>query len=72
MIRDDQVEGKLGGMNAVVEIDECLIGCGKYNRARLIKDQWVVGMMIERIPAIRIYWQSISGVTLSDFFSGSS
>jgi hypothetical protein len=40
-----QNEGKIGGSGHVVEIDECKIGRMKYNKGRVIKGNWVLGMI---------------------------
>ena len=33
----------IGGEDRVVEIDESLLARRKYNRGRIVKEQWIVG-----------------------------
>jgi len=41
-------EGLIGGINEIVEIDECKIGRRKYHRGRVVEGCWILGMIHRR------------------------
>lgn len=49
-----RTEGKIGGPNTVVEIDETKIGKRKYNRGRLQEGTWILGMLERQSGNIRL------------------
>ncbi|KAI8440704.1 hypothetical protein MSG28_009054 [Choristoneura fumiferana] len=44
-LQNQRAQGKIGGPNKVVQIDESKFGKRKYNRGRHIEGHWVIGMI---------------------------
>lgn len=38
-------EGQIGGVGEIVEIDECKIGCRRYERERVVENFWILGII---------------------------
>lgn len=47
IVQHTSSERKIGGPGVIVQIDEALIGRRKYNRGRVVKGTWVLGMIAE-------------------------
>lgn len=49
-----QLNVKLGGSGAIIEIDETLIGKRKFNKGRQIEGKWVLGMVERNTGNVRL------------------
>ena len=48
-------EGKIGGVNHIVQIDETKFGRRKYERGRLVEGTWMFGMIENETNELRIH-----------------
>lgn len=47
-------EGKIGGLNKIVEVDETWISERKYNRGRKVNGRWILGMIERKSENFRL------------------
>ncbi|CAK1603545.1 unnamed protein product [Parnassius mnemosyne] len=53
-LENQRAQGKIGGPNKVVQIDESKFGKRKYNRGRHIEGHWVIGMIEDGNDDLRL------------------
>lgn len=53
-LENQRAQGKIGGPNKVVQIDESKFGKRKYNRGRHIEGHWVIGMIADGSDDLRL------------------
>ena len=54
LLKEQKVEGQIGGDGIFVQIDEAKFGARKYNRGRRVEGHWVLGIIAEGSNDLRL------------------